>query len=222
MEHHRINHLNKMLKDELGVSPTGLALFKWVHSDSWIRAKRKLNLRDDDTLEPVYEYVENPETKLFHAIPVYEQCKVVQEANDQWMMGAWLDNGSFDGFRKQYGDNLEWNKQGEYWPVTVDKPTGGIVYVSMAPGKVPTTDDTWKFIHTRRKDLKEVRAFEDRMIKLRQDLERSEHDKLTGMILDKLPSFFGIPGSRAFSHEIGIGQKLDPRGVDNSIFERKH
>lgn len=219
VDHHRVAYLNKLLADELGLSPTGLALFKWIHSDSWLRSKRRLREKEDGTLEGEYEYIQNPETKLFYAIPTYVQCKVVEEAHDQWMMGVWMDNGSFDGFRRMYGDNLEWNKAGEYWPVTVDRPTGGVIYVSMAPGKLPTTDDTWKFIHVRRKDLRTLDEYEAGMERIRKSLQKSEHDKLTGMILDRLPARFGIPGSRAFSHEIGIGQKqMD----GTTVFERNN
>jgi len=166
-------------------------------------------LRDDE-LVPEFEYKANSETGILEAVPKYVQEKVCITLQNQWLMAIWLPSEDFEEWRAKYGDALEWPKHGDYWPVS--HPTG---IVCLEPNLVPTPDITWEFIYQAKKDRglteAEFEADYDRKTKAKED---TMEDRMMGTIMDVLPSYEGIPGSRSFPNWLIGTTRVDPRISD--------
>lgn len=187
----RINKLNQLLARELGSNASNVPKYAWQHSDSWIRQMRVVDVVDDSKYEPRYEHIQNPESGLFYAIPVYVNRKVCENLHDQYVMSVWMDGMNFHAWRQAYGDNLEWPKGGEYFPVTAIKSDCVDGLVSLDPGVIPDVDTTWRFIHAVKQTRAEVLEFEDQMAKRMLAKKMVEREQLTAEFLNKLPVWEG-------------------------------
>lgn len=80
---------------------------------------------------------------------------------------------------------------------------------------VPTRDITWEFIYQAKRDRglteSEFEADYDKKTKAK---ERTAEDRMMGTIMDVLPSYEGIPGSRSFPNWQIATTRVDPRISD--------
>lgn len=200
------------------MSPTQLPLYVWQYSEDWVRAKRVIEYVDEKP-KPLYHEIQNPETGLFAAVPVYVKQKVCLELNHQWVMSRWMNSGSFDEWRKLYEDNLEWPKAGEYMPVTAFRASTPNNLICLNPAEEPTEEITWEFIRVVRRDRAEVDKINEDLVRQSVSRKKSEYDKIAGEFRNLLPTFLNIPGSRSFPIWPGIGHKVDDRTSFEKITE---
>jgi len=200
-----VRKLNEILAQELGRTPGGDPRFMWKYSEDWIRTMRVYSEVLGD-LKPEYDY-KALESGIIAAHPVYRPSKVCQNLHNQWVMAIWIPSESFASWRQTFGDLLEWPKGGEYWPVT--HPGGE---VCLGPNEVPTFDITMEFIYQSKKDRGLLESeLEANYDKRNQQIERRMEDRLMGTIMNEMPSFDGIPGSRSYPIWPISGTKEDPR-----------
>lgn len=201
-----VNDCNQLLGQELGRNPHGGSRYEWRFSEDWVRPKRAYSVVADEKLVPEYEYVMNPNTGIIEPKPKYLTEKVCVDLVNQWIMSVWLPSEDFVEWRLKYGDSLEWPKQGDYWPVS--HPTG---VVCLDPEHNPTIDITREFIRIVRKDKAEIAGFEDKFTALQESKDKAELERLRTGILEVLPVYDGIPGSRQYPIWPGALTKPDPR-----------
>lgn len=201
-----VRKLNEILAQELGRTPAGDPRFMWKYSENWIRTMRVYSEVLGD-LKPEYEYKANEASGLIVAEPVYRPSKVCQALHNQWVMTIWIPSEDFHSWRMAFGDLLEWPKGGEYWPVT--HPGGE---VCLGPNEVPTFDITMEFVHQSKKDRGLLESeLEANYDKRNKSIEKGMEDRLMGTIMDVMPSFDGIPGSRSYPIWPISGTKEDSR-----------
>jgi len=189
----QIRSLNETLGIELGRNPFGRSMYEWKYSESWIRPKRVFAMIDDK-LVPEYDYFANPETGILEPRPAFSTEKVCLTLENQYVMSIWVASEDFATWRERYGDDLEWPKQGDYWPVS--HPTGT---VCLEPNMVPNYDITMEFVHQVKRDKQTtVAEFEAAFDERRRRKEKAVDEKLVTSIMDLLPLRDAIPGSRSF------------------------
>jgi len=201
---------NQLLGQELGRNPHGVSRYLWRFSESWVRSKRAFHATWNEELIPEFDYAANPDTGIIEAKPKYIKEKVCLELTNQYVMSLWLPTEGFHEWRMHYGDALEWPKHGDWWPVS--HPMG---VVSLDIGVVPTTDITWEFIHQVRKDKAELAEYEARKEAAEVSRDKAETDRLVSTIMDVMPVYFGVPGSRSFGNWPIAETKQDARITDN-------
>lgn len=204
----QVEACNKLLGQELGRNPHGLPVYSWKYSEDWTRTKRVMYLSDlADELIPEFDYKGDTETGILRAVPKYTEEKVCLDLVNQWIMSVWIKPESFDEWRANYGDALEWPKHGDFWPVS--HPTG---VVCLEPCVVPTVDITWEFIHAVRHSRKLSEAdFEAQYDAAQKSRDDAMKDRMMGTLMNVLPVYFGIPGSRSFPNWMVGATKLDGR-----------
>lgn len=206
---------NLLLAQELGRNPHGLGVYEWRYSEDWVRTKRSFSVQDGQ-LVPEFDYVANPETGILEAKPKYVLEKVCVTLQNQWLMSIWLPSEDFSEWRAKYGDALEWPKHGDYWPVS--HPTG---VVCLEQGLTPTRDITWEFIYQAKKDRGLTDAeFEENYDKKTKSKDDAMSDRMMGTIMDVLPVYEGIPGSRSFPNWLVGTTKPDTR-ITDPIFQKE-
>lgn len=212
MEERHIRKANKLLQDELGTSPTGMPFYEWKHSDKWIRLKRVVSVSEDGTITKHFHHVTDPVTGLIKTIPLYAKAKVCAVLHNQWVMSRWMPAGEFAEWRQLYGDDLEWPKGGEYWPVNAVK--GNPLeenLVCLNQGQEPTESDSWRFIRVVRGDrIKGVEQYEAEMEAIRLSKRNSIKDQIAGEIANKLPAYWGF-ANRSTPVWPGVGHNMDKR-----------
>lgn len=200
---------NLLLAREMGRNPHGLGIYEWKYSEDWIRTKRSYSIQDDQLI-PEFEYKANRDDGIIEAHPKYVREKVCVTLQNQWLMSIWLPSEDFAEWRAKYGDSLEWPKQGEYWPVS--HPTG---VVCLDPNMAPTSDITWEFIYQAKKDRGLSDAdFESDYDKKTKAKDDAMSDRLMGTIMNVLPVYEGIPGSRSYPTWPIAGTHVDSRIAD--------
>lgn len=183
-----IRPLNDLLGQELGRTPKGDPIYMWAHTDFLNRPRRIL----DSDGEPVYRWQEPLEGEsVGKALPIYETVPLCPHLQDQYVVLRFIPTASFEEWRKRFGDNLEWEKGGEWFPVS--SPTGE---VTLPPGIAPTREDTEYFIRVVKKDketyLRKLFAVEEG-----QDLqEQKQRERLEAKFKEILPLWDKIPGTQ--------------------------
>jgi hypothetical protein len=104
--------LNTRLAADLGRVATGQGLYKWQWSEDPC-------MQHPMRVQGEYEYKANPETGIIAAGPVYTLRKMCLTADHQWVLCHWIEVPSESEWRKLFGYNLEWPRNGQYYPTTV-------------------------------------------------------------------------------------------------------
>lgn len=201
----KVQELNELLVQELGRNSQGSGMYAWHHSDTWIRPMRVVDVVDGE-VKPRYEPKLDPESGLYKAEPVYIRRHVCMELKNQYVMAVWMVSGSFQMWRQMYGDNLEWPKGGEYFPVS--HPRG---LVCLPAGVVPDVFATWDFIHVVRKDREQAAEHEARLLAKQISQKKDEANRISAELGNLLGAYPGDPskrGERGYAVWSGIGIDL--------------
>jgi hypothetical protein len=221
----RISYLNNLFGQELGRTLHGDPMYSWFWSNSLRRPKRVYSNTDEGyqlsyirTERVVRTGIPFIGDKVISVMePHYVVEPLLPSLLNRYVLCVWIAAQSFDEWRKQFDDTMEWPKGGEYFPVSTPHTTA---YLN--PGKLPTKDDTWQVI-------KWVREDKDKAMTLLQAVDtyadndrkriKAEQERAMHTLDNLLPAYDNIPGRRSGPLEFLAETKPDSR-ISNSELKK--
>lgn len=170
--------LNSLLGAELGRTAAGAPIYKWIWSE------------DPALLHPMrngQDYVVDHMTGLTKIVPLYKLRKMCLIAEKQWVLCEWIGSPPEDEWRRLFGYELEWPKDGQYYPTNV----------SLDKGQDPDRGVTWTAIECIR-ECRKVKAdeMERRGKEFLEKKEAAEKDHLFETIREECTTYDHVPGRK--------------------------
>jgi hypothetical protein len=202
-EARRVSYLNDLFGQELGRTLHGDPIYSWFWSDSLTRPKRVYANTDEGyqlsyirTERIVKTGIPFIGDKLISVMePHYVVEPLLPTIRNRYVLCVWIAAQSFEEWRKQFDDTMEWPKGGEYFPVSTAHTTA---YLDV--GKVPTKDQTWQVIRWVREDKDKALTF-FQALDVYADNDRArikaEQEKAMHTLDNILPAYDNIPGTRS-------------------------
>lgn len=218
-----IDRLNQLLGQELGFTVNNDPKYAWFWSEDLMRPKRIYAKTDG---EYQLSYVRTERRVLCHdglpglvgrtyqktisiMEPYYEVQKLLPNVQHSFVLCIWIEGQTFQEWRKQFDDTMEWPKGGEYFPVSAPGHTAYLVQ-----GQIPTRDQTWQVIRWVREDKDKALTYLQALdTYLDNDKKRIKFEQNRAMhtLDDLLPAWDNIPGRRSGPIEFWAETKPDPR-----------
>jgi len=218
-----IRTLNSVLGQELGMTLNGDPNYAWFWSEDLYRPKR-IYAQTDGQYQLSYLRTERRVEctdglpglvgpQYFKTIsimePHYEVQRLLPNIRNRFVLCVWVNGQSFEEWRAQFDDTMEWPKGGEYFPVSAPGHTAYLL-----EDEIPTLDMTWQVIRWVREDKdKAMTLLEATDYYLDNDKKRvkDETEKAMHMLDNLLPAYDNIPGRRSGPLEFMAEVQPDPR-----------
>lgn len=204
-----VRALNQVFGQELGFTRHQAPRYAWFWSEDLYRPKR-IYARTNEGYQ--LSYIRTERNVVCHdglpglvgqtymktisvMEPHYEVQRLLPDIRNRYVLCVWVEGQSFEEWRKQFDDTMEWPKGGEYFPVSAP---GHTAYLDS--DETPTLNQTWQVIRWVREDKdKALTFFEQLDVYAENDKKRIkfESERALNDLDNWLPAYDNIPGTRS-------------------------
>ncbi len=198
-----VRQQNNLLRRELGGTPQGLPLYRWVFSEDVLLTQPMLLFQDG---QPIYDYlcrcgtnvrVHSAACKLSVPTPRWERRRICHQEKDQWIFCKWLPPPARSAWDTTL-PGVPYPSEGYYAPVGDAAKT-----IALVSGTLPFPETTAMLI----KCVRDMRDKSTRQILREMDtgMEKKEKDsrnQLEDQVRDSLTFNLGVPGEKG-EHSFG-------------------